>query len=255
MLIGDSTMLFWTSFAGATLIALVHLLTPRFLFMRRPGNLWGPAAVGVALAYVFMDIFPHLAKMQDKLDHTVGGSIYGFLTHNIYLIGLTGFSIYLGIILMVMKVRNSGAAAEINFMRAPAAVTVEWFSLVAYNFLIGYLLSEQATHRPEPAVIFALAMAIHFVGFDSIMCAHFPILYDRPMRFLLATGVYAGWITGVVIEISDESLALWYSFLAGGIVVVATVYELPQIRSRRQYGSFLLGTVVFTALVLTLEQF
>ena len=246
---------FWPSLIGATFVACVHLLVPRFRFMRKPDNPWLPASAGVAIAYVFMDVFPHLAKAHEKLGRTTESHIYGFLTHNLYLVGLAGFAIYLGIILLVMTFREDQTASEITFNSAPAPIKVECASLAAYNFLIGYLLSEQITHRPEPVILFGLAMTIHFVGVDGLMRGHFPNLYDRPMRFIFAASVYAGWVAGAVVEISDGTLALWYSFLAGGIIVIATVYELPQIRSRRQFGSFLAGTITFSALVLAMDYF
>ena len=160
--------------------------------------------------------------------------VYGFLTHNVYLVALAVFAIYLGIILLEMTYRQNQTGSEVAFASAPVTVKAETVSLVAYNFLIGYLLAEQLTHRPEPVILFALAMAVHVAGLDSLLREHFPKLYDRAARFVFAASVYAGWFTGVVVEISDASLALWFSFLAGGIIVVATVYELPQIRSPRQ---------------------
>ena len=78
-MIADSIMLFWPSFVGATVIALVHLQMPRFRFMRKPDNLWLPASVGVAMAYIFVDLFPHLAKVGGKLTNIEGNSLHGFL--------------------------------------------------------------------------------------------------------------------------------------------------------------------------------
>jgi len=251
---GNYIELFWPSFVSATLIALVHLLTPRFHFMRKPDNLWLPASAGVALAYVFMEIFPHLAKSQEKLVHVAENSVYGFLTHNVYLVGLVGFSIYLGVSLLVMAYRED-QATRISVRSATLLFEVEGASLAAYSFIIGYLLSEWVTHSPEPIIIFGLAMAIHFAGVDSLVREHSPNLYDRSIRYMLTLAVYAGWIAGVVMEISDATLALWYSFLAGGMIVVATVYELPHIRSHRQYTSFLGGAGIFSALVLAIDYF
>jgi len=134
-------------------------------------------------------------------------------------------------------------------------VKIEIASLAAYNFLIGYLLAEQLTHRPEPVLLFALAMAVHVAGMDGLLREHFQNLYDRAARFVFAAGVYAGWLTGVVVEISDATLALWFSFLAGGIIVSATVDELPQIRSPRQYAFFCAGACGFSVLVLAVENF
>ena len=222
--------------------------------MWKPDNPWLPASAGVAIAYVFMDIFPHLAKSREKLANVTDGSVYGFLTHNVYLVALAGFAIYLGIILLEMTYRQN-QSAEISLASAPVTVKVEITSLVAYNFLIGYLLAEQLTHRPEPVILFALAMAIHMAGIDCLLRDHFSNLYDRALRFAFTASLYAGWLTGVVVEISDATLALWFSFLAGGIIVVATVLELPKIRSPRQYTFFCAGACCFSVLVLAVENF
>lgn len=154
----EAIVRYWPSLIGATFVALVHLLVPRFRLMRKPDNPWVPASAGVAIAYVFMDIFPHLAKSREKLGNVSDSGVYGFLTH--------------------------------------------------------------------------------VVGLDSLLREHFRNLYDRAARFVFAASVYAGWFTGVVVEISDTTLALWFSFLAGGIIVTATVYELPRIRSLSSTRSF-----------------
>jgi hypothetical protein len=248
-------VLFWPSLAGAAMIMLVHLLVPRFRFMRKPDNVWAPASAGVALAYVFMDIFPHLAKSKAKLVPTGDSLIYEFLTQHIYFVGFVGFAVYLGVILSEMMFRKDHAAADITFRSAPAVIRIECISLAGYSFLIGYLLSEQVTHRPEPALLFGLAMAIHFAGLDYLTRGHFPRLYDSTLRYVLAASVLTGWLTGSVLEISNASLDLWYSFLAGGIIVIAAVYELPHIHTRRQYWAFLVGAGVFSLMILLLQSY
>jgi hypothetical protein len=248
-------VLFWPSLVGAAMIMLVHLLVPRFRFLRKPDNVWVPASAGVALAYVFIDIFPHLAKSKAKLVPTGGSPIYEFLTQHIYFVGLVGFAFYLGVVLSERMFRKDQAAAEITIRSAPAVIQVECISLAAYSFLIGYLLSEQATHLPEPAMLFGLAMAIHFAGLDYLTRGHFPRLYDSTLRYALAASVLAGWLTGVVLEISNASLELWYSFIAGGIIVVAAVYELPHIHTPRQYWAFLIGAGVFSLMIFSIQSY
>lgn len=251
----NQIVLFWPSLIGVILIMMVHLFASHFHFMRKSNNIWVPASVGVALAYVFIDIFPHLAKSKAKLAPTGDNPVYEFLTHNIYLVGLAGFTVYLGIILLDMMFRKNSTAGEITFRSAPAAIKIEFISLSAYNFLVGYLLSEHATHRPEPAILFGMAMAIHFAGLNHLTRDHFPGLYDGILRYAFTIAVLAGWIAGVMLEISNVTLELWYSFLAGGIIVVATVYELPHIRSYRQYLGFLIGTVFFSLMILSIDYY
>jgi hypothetical protein len=254
-ILGNNIVLFWPSFIAATLIALVHLLTPHFRFMHQPGNPWVPASAGIALAYVFMDIFPHLATMQSKRSVIIESNVYGFLTNNVYLVCLIGFAVYLGVVLWVNRYFTGQGLSENSFGSAPVPIKIEYASLGAYSFLIGYLLSEQITHRPEPVLLFGAAMAIHFAGIDSLMHERVTNLYERFVRFMLVACVYTGWITGVVLEIADATLALWYAFLAGGLIVVAAVNELPSIQNRRQYGAFIIGAGVFSAFILAIERF
>jgi hypothetical protein len=251
----ENIHIFWPSLVGVLAIALVHLLVPRFRFMSKPDNIWVPASAGVALAYVFMDIFPHLAKSKAKLVPTGDNPIYEFLTQHIYFVGFVGFAVYLGVILAERMFRKDQSAADITFRSAPVVIQIECISLAGYSFLIGYLLSEQATHLPEPAIFFGLAMAIHFAGLDYLTRGHFPRLYDGTLRYALPVSVLAGWLTGVVLEISNISLELWYSFLAGGIIVVAAVYELPHIHTRRQYWAFLVGAGVFSVMILAIQSY
>jgi len=251
----ESIVVFWPSLVGVAAIVLVHLLSPRFHFMRKPDNVWVPASAGIALGYVFMDIFPHLAKSKAKFEYGGDNWLYEFLTQNIYLVAFIGFSVYLGIILAEQILRKNPEMGVITFRTAPAIVRVEFVSIAIYNFLIGYLLSEQVTHRPEPVILFGAAMTIHFVGLDALVRDHFPRLYDGTQRYAFAAAVFAGWVAGISLEISNASLDLWYSFLAGGIIVVAAVYELPHIHSRKQYWAFVAGAGLFSSLILLIDYY
>lgn len=251
----DSILLYWPSFIGATLIALVHLQLPRFSFMQKQDNLWLPASVGVAMAYVFVELFPHLAKVEEKLTNTEGNSLHEFLGRNIYLVTLFGFAVYLGITLLMETYRRKQNTSDVSYASAPAILKVGIATRVLYNFLIGYLLAEGPTHNLGLSIIFALAMAIHFVGIDWILREHFTALYDKTARFTFTAGIFAGWITGLVLEISDATLALWYALIAGGLIVIATIYELPKIQSFREYSFFCVGAGTFSALILTANYF
>jgi hypothetical protein len=154
-----------------------------------------------------------------------------------------------------MAFRKDPAARDIRFGEAPVFIKVEYLSLSAYNFLIGYLISEQVTHRPEPAILFGIAMAIHFAGLDYLARGHFPLVYDNAMRFAFAAATLAGWAVGIAVEITNASLDIWYSFLAGGIIVIAAVYELPHVHTQKQYWAFVVGAALFSLLIISIEYY
>jgi len=247
-----STLSYWPSIAGAVLVAVVHLCTPWFRFMRAPDNPWLPVSAGVATAYVFMDIFPHLAEAREKLEHVAATTFYGFLTHHIYLVSLLGFALYFGTLLLVEEFREGAHGSQTSLREAPFPVQIEVGSLHAYHFLIGYLITERLYSGTAPVVLFSVAMAIHVLGLDSLLRAHFPRLYDRRARYSFAASVVAGAVAGIAIDITDTTLALWFAMLAGGIIAVCTVLEIPHVRTKRQYGFFCAGAFGFALLFIAM---
>ncbi len=246
---------FWASLVACTVIVTIHLVTPRLRFIRNPKGAWLPISVGVAIAYVFVDLFPHLAKTHYKLSEAKLTGVPGLLSNNLYVISLAGFTAFLGVALWVKRFNREQCTTDLTLSTAPLRVKLECASLTAYNFLIGYILAEQASIRPEPILLFGVAMAIHFAGIDGLFREHFPKLADRAGRYLFAAGLMAGWASGIVFTISPAWLIACYAFLAGGIIVVATIYELPEIQSPRQYWQFFAGATLFAALILATDYF
>jgi len=241
------------SVIGLALIVGVHLAIPRFRFLDDSGSTWLDVLAGVALGYVFVDILPHLAGFQEKLLPLADAGPFGFLEHHSYLMAMAGVLFYLAISLSTEQARSNGRGTETSFSQLPIATQAGAFSLAAYAFLVGYLLSERLTHGAGSTVGFAIAMAAHFAGLDHFYRNLYPRFYDVAMRYVLATASCAGWALGVVIELSDLVYALWFSFLAGGLMMVTAIFELPRIRTWRPYAGFCAGAVGFTVLVLVVD--
>jgi hypothetical protein len=70
------------AFLGASLVALVHLFIARIRVLDRDGAIWLDVLAGVALGYVFVDLMPHLAGMQEKLLEAGDEGLLGFLEHH-----------------------------------------------------------------------------------------------------------------------------------------------------------------------------
>jgi hypothetical protein len=246
---------FWPSFAGATMIVLVHLFVHRMGFLHGSRSIWLDIFAGVALGYLFVDILPHLATYQRKFTEATDGGLLGFLEHHAYLVTMAGFLLYLAIALSGDRIRAKQAPGTITLANLPMTVGIAALSMVVYAFLIGYMLAEQPTHRSVAGIGFGLAMAAHFVGLDHFYRDLQPRIYDTPLRYALAGAIYAGWLLGVVGELSDLVYALLFALLAGGLMVVTAVFELPRINSWRRYAGFCLGAIAFAALILVVESF
>ena len=237
------------SFVGVLLIVTVHLLAGRMHFLDRRNGAALDFLAGIAMGYVFVDILPHLAGKQSKFDE--GG--YGFLQHHIYILALAGFLTYLALILLDEKRRKSASGENFGWGPAPLPVKMEAVSLACYAFIVGYMLAEQPTHRIEPALVFAAAMAAHFIGLDHLFHRRYPRLYVGFERYLLTAGLLLGWLLGLFVEMPIVPYAATFAFLAGGIIIVTVIFELPRVTSAKRYWSFCGGAAAFTLAVLVLE--
>jgi len=243
-----------SAFLGLLLISGAHLFVGRAFDKPQRGAFLLHALTGVAIAYAFVDVFPHLASMQARLEATGGAAWFTYLAHHVYLMALAGFLVYLGVQTSLVEARREGSAESVAGLRDHRYAFLV-LSMCLYNFLIGYMLSEQPTHRPAPALLFGAAMAAHVLGLNHENRRADPVAYDRQVRYLFVLSVAAGWVTGYAFEMSDATYALWFAYLAGGIICAGVATELPRIRTLRAFGSFAAGAVAFCLLILLLETF
>jgi hypothetical protein len=242
------------SFAGLVLMVLVYLFIGKMHFLDRRDGLWLDFLAGIAVAYVFVDILPHLAGKQEKFAKLTGELGFGFLYHHVYLLALAGFLIFLGVILSHERWRLSSTGAEVTWSSAPLAIKTEVIGLALYSAIVGYMLAEQPTHRVEPSLVFATAMAAHFTGLAHLSHHRYPKLYDGSERYLLVISLLAGWILGLLFEFSGLVYAGMFAFLAGGITIVTMIFELPRMTSGGRYRAFCIGAIAFALVMVALES-
>jgi len=240
----------YLSLASVSLLMLVHLLVGRMHFLEQ--ERWRSVGAGIAISYVFLDVLPHLSSKQYVLQDTVGTGFGAFLEHHAYLLALAGFVLYFGLA-NVAKMSRASQTVMVGPCRPHPVVHILVLALAAYSFLIGYLIGEQPDHRYESVLIFAFAMTIHMAGVDHMVREHYPEFYDRIFRYVLATATFAGWLLGIVTTVPDIIFALVFSFVAGAIIVVAFLYELPVVMGGRRYWLFVVGITSFSALLLIYE--
>ena len=97
-------------------------------------------------------------------------------------------------------------------------------------------------------------MGMHIFPITCNLSSHYGEVYDRRGAFLLALASLAGWASGLAVKIPTPILVNLVAVVAGGVIVNATIAELPKEREGR-YGSFLTGALVYSALLLFLSHF
>jgi hypothetical protein len=203
-----------------------------------------PISVGVAMAYVFVDIFPHLVSLQRRLGSEISQAL---LSQYLYSLMLAGFCFHLGVKLFADTVPLQGGPGAAR--RRAISRSISMSSLFLYAFLIGSMLSEQGDKRASGGALYAIAMTLHVLGLGGTLQHNYSLGYGRAVRWSLAGGVVLGWLAEQFVGIGPFYNASLYALIGGQIIVIAAVFELPRLRDLTDLSFFLIGTVVFAALI------
>jgi hypothetical protein len=240
--------------AASLLLAAVPALTGRVKFAERVGNPFLDLLAGISVAYVFVDVLPHLAAKQDKIDLSALDAFVpgGFV---IYLIALAGFCFYLTAELVLTESRGNPRQAYLEVLGEPWPAWILASSIWIYSVFVGYMFTEQTGGGYEPLFIIACAMAAHFIGLHHVFCSRNPTMYATKFRIAYCGGPLLGCVLGLVTEPPYTVLACGFAWMAGGLVSSAMSQELPRVKNRRQLFFFCLGAALFALLILLAELF
>ncbi len=240
------------SVLGALLIALVlvalHVAAPR---IRRlplvPERVTGSFAGGLAVAYVFLHLLPELAEGNEAIGEALSDVVEPtpLLELGVFLVALAGFAAFYGLERLARTRAATGPGG-----REPAGVY--WLhlgSFMVYNALITYTMALRLRTGLAFAVLFTIAMGLHFVLTDRSLEEHYPRRFPRSGRLLLAAALLSGWaLDALFAPDSTVVVALLTALLAGSILLNVFKDELPT-TGRSSYGWFLTGLASYAALL------
>jgi hypothetical protein len=240
--------------AAAVALALIYATgagvadreaSERFWARRR----WISAAAGVSLAYVFVDVLPELAAQNRALREASGTEELAFAEQRIYVLALLSFVVIYGLEHIVIGSRE----ARRELVERGGRDAVYWLHVggfAAYSALIGYLLVERAERGLASFVLYAVAMAIHFVIVNHSLDEAHGAAYRRGGRWWLAASVVAGCVVGLATTLSVPMFARLFAILAGGVVITSVRAELPGDDRRGRFWPFCMGAVGFAILLM-----
>lgn len=235
-----------------TTLVLVHLFAGKLKFLgESPRSKWLSMSGGIAVAYVFLHIFPELDEAQNKIKE---GEIVPFIEHHAYLVALIGLAGFYGLERLA-KTSHKQRVTKTKTIEGPTktGISVFWLHIsifIFYNALIGYLLVHREQDLRE-LLFFSVAMALHFVVNDFALYQHHKDTYKHFGRWILATAIFMGWCAGLAIKISEAVIGALFAFLAGGIMLNVLKEELPEERESR-FLPFAFGAGFYAFLLLLL---
>ena len=238
----------WAELACVLVLVLVHLLGRRIPFTAgSPRSRWLSAAGGMSVAYVFVHVFPNLARSQETLGEA--WALVPFAERHAYLVALAGLVAFYGLEDIVSRSQRSRATAG-EGTETTTGAGVFWLHMASfgvYNALVGYLLVRGEVEGLRAMLFYALAMAVHFAITDHALRQDHRETYRRVGRWILAAAIVAGWVLGRTTAMSAEATATLLAFLAGGIIMNVMKEEEP---GAACFLPFLAGAMAYAALLL-----
>jgi hypothetical protein len=238
----------------AVLLAGLHLLAPRIRKLPLvPEAATGSFAGGLAVSYVFLHLLPEIAAGNEAVGEALSDVIEPTpLTElGIFLVALIGFTAFYGLERLAGRDVGPHDGGVETRRAAPGAGVygLHLGSFVVYNGLITYTMPLRLRTGFLFAVLFTVAMGLHFVLTDRGLEEHYPRRFRSSGRLTLAAALLAGWLLVAVFAPSSTLLvALLTALLGGSILLNVFKEEVPSGR-RSSFGWFLTGLALYAVLL------
>ena len=232
----------------AVVLAVLHLAAPR---IRRlpfvPERATGSFAGGLAVAYVFLHLLPEIAEGNESIGKALSRVIEPtpLLDLGIFLVALAGFAAFYGLERLADRQPDPAGGAS-----TPAGVyRLHLGSFLVYNALITYTMALRLRTGIAFAVLFTVAMGLHFVLTDRSLEEHYPRRFAGAGRLALAAALIVGWaLAAAFAPTSPVLVAVLTALLGGSILLNVFKEELPS-TGRSSYGWFMVGLAVYAGLL------
>ena len=236
--------------AIAVLLAALHVLAPRIRKLPGvPERATGSFAGGLAVAYVFLHLMPELVEGKEAIGEALADVVEPtpLLDLAIFAVALAGFTLFYGLERRAQSAGRDGPAEASR--RGSLLFGLHIASFVVYNALITYTMPLRLRTGVSFAILFAVAMGLHFVLTDRGLREHYPLRFERYGRPILAGALLLGWVLAVVAApTSTIVVALLTAFLGGSILLNVFKEELPSDRGS-SFAWFCAGLVLYSALL------
>lgn len=235
----------WAALAATLALAALHLAAPRLRAARRVA----PTAVssfagGTAVAYVFLHLLPELGRGNDK----VGEALKDVMQPTpgtelvIFAVALFGFALFFG-------AERLGALYGEHSQSSSAAFAAHIAAFTIYNGIITYTLPLRFKTGTAFAVLFTVAIGLHFVVTDRGLSRHWPERFAHWGRPVLVGALGAGWVLAALFAPTNTLVvSVLVAFVAGGILLNVFKEELPS-TDESDFSWFSAGLVLYAALL------
>jgi len=206
---------------------------------------------GMSAAYVFVHVMPELHGARTVVAESVREARFEGM--GTYFLALVGFLVFYGLQHLGRLAREPHEATEAGPAHegGSAAYRLHLGGFAVYVCLMGYLLVHGFEETSVSTLLFAVAIAFHFLSVDNSLRGEYGAAYERRGRYLLAAMAPVGWVLGLAVSLSPFALALMVAFISGAVIVNSAVMELADEKDGRLLP-FLIGGLLYGLILLPL---
>ncbi|MBT2756891.1 hypothetical protein J7E71_13145 [Mesobacillus foraminis] len=208
--------------------------------MEQPRKPFLSFAGGASVGYITVHLLPEFQKAQNEFN-SVLHIPKRFEEYSLYLVATVGFLTFYSINYLVKKSSRKNALASPPLFIAHIGV------FVLYNSFIGYYLIKGLKQEPMSLLFFTGVFVLHIMVNDVGLRLDHKRRYDPWGSGVLALSVFSGWLIGFFTTLPTGVFAIWFGWLAGGILLNTIKEELPKERKSKLIP-FLLGTIISSTL-------
>lgn len=235
-----------------TILVALHLFAPRIRKLPGvPEAAMGSFAGGIAVSYVFLHLLPELAEGNEALREVLGeeGEASPLQGLEVFFLALFGFVVFYGLDRLAHRARSAEGG------KPGPVFWVHLGAFMVYNAIIAYSLPLNYRTSVPFAVLFTVAMALHFVLVDRGLEEHYGSQFDRWLpRILLASALVLGWVLAAAFAPSGSLVVtLMVAFVAGSVLLNVFTQEIPS-QKRSHYGWFVTGIALYALLLLVVTM-
>jgi hypothetical protein len=238
----------WWALGLTLVLAALHLAAPHIRKLPFvPEQFTASFAGGLAVAYVFLHLLPEIATGNEAVGEALSDVLEPtpLLELGIFFVTLTGFTVFYGLERLARRRGSDGRGSG----GSPAVYWVHIAFFLTYNGLITYTLALRVRTGLLFALLFTVAMALHFVLTDRGLQEHYPHRFRATGRILLAGALAAGWALGAVAAPTSTLLvSVLTAALGGSVLLNVFKEEIPSDRGS-SFGWFTAGLVLYAALL------
>lgn len=234
------------SFLSIMIFSLVYLVDSKLHHFIDDKTLSSFAA-GFGVVYIFIRMLPQLAHGQLVLEKNLENIEFSGSSYIIYIIALAGF--YFLDQTLIHTDQIPAKAYDKKKERQIYLPNVLFLSI--YNMLIGYVVGSYSLNNTSYQLIFLIAYYIHFIALKWGIYRLSPRLYKEKARYIIVSGLFLGYFTALLFNISEHVFIIIEAFITGCMILIVFKYELSTGQNIKK-SSFVLGFLLSLLLFISL---